>query len=205
MIPQNPVWSDLTDNKPYPVYGVIPSLPAEAIISSISPGPFTLSNSQGKINRKYWLCYQLNGYLVVSYETSGNWSAPQNIVEVTEPIESIGLTFDQLGQVVIFYKLVDNPSLKLYWFDSAIPGFTITNIATGTSPAACTDYLNNTSNPNSDVMIFYVNSADQLKYRIQRDRYLIEYDSGVSHPGLKIETVGIRSDNRLQILYKYLS
>lgn len=205
MIPQNPVWSALTDNKPYPVYGVIPSLPSEAIVSSISPGPAALSNSQGKINSKYWLCYQLNGYLVISYETAGTWSTPQNIVAVTDPVETIGLTFDQLGQVVIFYKLTGNTMLKLYWFDSAIPGFTITDIVDGSSPFACTDYLNNTSNANSDVMIFYVNTSDQIKFRIQRDRYLIEYDSGISFPGIIIEDVGIRVDNRLQLIYKYLS
>lgn len=205
MIPQNPIWSSLTDTKPYPTYGILPAIPSGVAVYAISPGPETLSNSQGKLNTKYWICYQLSGFIVVSYETGGAWSAPQNIVAVADEIADIGLTFDQLGQVVIIYKLTTSSMLKLYWFDSVIPGFTTSDIVNGSSPRACTDYLSNTSNPNSDAMIFYVDSTDTLRYRIQRDRYTVEYSPGISFPGLKLDTVGIRTDNRLQVLYKYLS
>lgn len=205
MIPQNPTWSSLTDSKPYPSYGTLPNIPPAVTVYAISPGPVALSDSQGKLNTRYWICYQLAGQIVVSYETGGAWSAPQNIVAVADEIEDIGFTFDQLGQVVVIYKLATSPMLKLYWFDSTIPGFTTSDIVNGTSPRACTDYLSNTSNPNSDAMIFYVDSTDSLKYRIQRDRYLIEYNPGITHTDLKIESVGLRIDNRLQVLYKYPS
>lgn len=205
MIPQNPTWSSLTDTKAYPTYGTLPAIPAGVSVYSVSPGPTTLSNSQGKLNTKYWICYQLSGNLVVSYEDAGDWSTPQTIVAVADPVEDIGLTFDQLGQVVIIYKLTTSNMLKLYWFDSVVPGFVTSDIVNGTSPRACTDYLSNTSNPNSDAMVFYVDSTDTLRYRIQRDRYLTEYSPGISFPGLKIDTVGLRIDGRLQVLYKYLS
>lgn len=203
MIPQNPTWSNLSDEKPYPSYGVLPNTPPGISVYSVSPGPAVLGNSEGKLNAKYWICYQLNGYLVLRSEEAGVWSAPANIVEVAAPIESIGLTFDQLGRLVIIYKLESSSMLKLYWYDSLLASITTSDIVSGSSPFACSDYLSDTSNPDFDAMIFYVNDANSIKYRIQRDRYTIEYSTGITHPGLKIESVGIRVDNRLQILYKY--
>ncbi len=63
-IPNNPNWSDLTDILPYPDLGV-EKPPTVAGIHTMSLGPIELSNSQGKLNTRYWLVSQEDDQVII--------------------------------------------------------------------------------------------------------------------------------------------
>lgn len=119
-----------------------------------------------------------------------------------EPIEQISLTFEQLGRPLVFYRIGEN-TLKLYWYDPVAQQNVTTTLTTGKDPTACFDFPQDTGQSFTDALLFYVRD-DQVFMRIQRDRYAIEYSCPAIQPGLRINSAGLRVDNRLQVVYKYL-
>lgn len=117
------------------------------------------------------------------------------------PIEQISLTFDQLGRPLVFYR-VGEDTLKLYWYDPIAQQNVLTNFGIGKDPAACFDFPQDTGRSFTDVLLFYVRD-NQVFMRIQRDRYEIEYPCPATQQGLKINSAGLRVDNRLQVVYQF--
>ncbi|MGL5469397.1 MAG: hypothetical protein ACRDCT_14595, partial [Shewanella sp.] len=102
---------------------------------------------------------------------------------------------------MVFFETLDN-NLKLYWFDPVLVENTITEFGDGNYPYATFDIRWDTSNPRSDVILFYMRSG-AIFYRMQRDRYSIEYATPVTSDGVFIKEADMAVDYRLQILYRY--
>jgi hypothetical protein len=134
-------------------------------------------------------------------ELSGDWGAPEILFSEAQPIEQISLTFDQLGRPLVFYRVGEN-TLKLYWYDPVAQQNVTTTLTTGKDPTACFDFPQDTGQSFTDALLFYVRD-DQVFMRIQRDRYAIEYPCPAIQPGLKINSAGLRVDNRLQVVYQF--
>lgn len=66
VIPESPLWSDLTDIKKYPNYGIVAPNTVIKEIHSISLGPIALNDSKGTLIDKYWLVQQIDGQVVIS-------------------------------------------------------------------------------------------------------------------------------------------
>lgn len=86
--------------------------------------------------------------------------------------------FDQAMRPTVTYALLDGTA-HYRWYDSTIPGYTVTDLAGGTDPYPfCTlDDPRPTQTNSSDVIISYTRSG-HLYFRAQRDRFGTEYDLG---------------------------
>lgn len=88
-------------------------------------------------------------------------------------ITSISLAFDQNMRANIAY--VQLGVSKLWWYDTAIPGHTITTLATGTgNPVISLDDHRSFANAYNDIILSYIRDGN-FYMRLQRDRYTIEY------------------------------
>ena len=199
-IPNSPDWSSLTDIKPYPQTSFVKP-PVPAGVAAVSLGPIELNDSGGVLNSRYWLVTQLDGQVLIQGATGEVWMAPVTLFNEPLPIQQISLTFDQLGRPLVFYR-VGEDTLKLYWYDPVAQQNVTTTLTTGKDPTACFDFPQDTGQSFTDALLFYVRD-DQVFMRIQRDRYAIEYPCPAIQPGLKINSAGLRVDNRLQVVYQF--
>lgn len=197
-------WSDLTTLEAYPFYQDKPPSP-ELDVFAESIGPMALNDSRGRLDSRWWLCYQLpNGDVIASGATGLVYDSPSVVFNEPLEIAHIALTFDQLGRALVFYR-TGASDLKLYWFDPVLETNTVKSIGSGTYPTACFDYPTNTNLDFTDAHIFYINSAGLVKNRVQRDRFETEYQvqrAGVDLSGARIVSAGLTTGNRLQVVAK---
>lgn len=200
MIPETG-WSDDTQLKEYATYGI-----AKPQYSSDNPfklelGPEQLNASGGNIKAAWWL-FEFNGSEVTASKYNGNDFELSSVVFSVTNIKKLSATFDQLGRPMVFYE-TNNNELKLFWFDPVLVQNIITEFGVGNYPFATFDIRWDTSNPRSDVMLFYMRSG-AIYYLMQRDRYSIEYVTPVVADALFIKEADMTVDYRLQLLYRYI-
>jgi len=202
-IPNSPNWAQENVNPfDYINYGIVEPQPIQGIdIQSCKIGPLVLGDSQGNIAERFWLATYESPFVFLRGSNGGYWGAKEILFQETELIKQIDLTYDQLGRVIIIY-LTSNNDVKLYWFDPIMEMQVITTISTGSSVAAGFDLKQNTSDQNSDAMIAYVRN-DFLYWRLQRDRWSIEYNPNITHKDLKVLSMGMTDQNRFQIVYDF--
>jgi hypothetical protein len=88
--------------------------------------------------------------------------------------------------------------LKLYWFDTAIPGYATTTFD-GENPRLTLDDKRPLHAADRDVLLIYLR-AGSIYYRQQRDRYGVEYLLGALPAGTeRLGRVGMGTTNRVQI------
>lgn len=108
--------------------------------------------------------------------------------------------FDQSANPVVAYA-DQTKTAYFYWFDSAIPGFTTTQLPAGTDPwPFCQlDDTRPAEVANSDIIITYTRYS-YLYFRAQRDRFGVEYSLGqiVGAPPLMLVAAGLNTGNRFQ-------
>ncbi|WGH49669.1 tail fiber protein [Alishewanella phage vB_AspM_Slicko01] len=200
-IPNSPNWSTLTNEKPY-ITPSFPKPPLPSGVAAISLGGIELNNSQGRLDTRYWLVV-VDGVDVKIAGANGNgWGTPVTIFEEPDIIVEISLTFDQTGRPLVFYK-TSTDELRIFWYDSVLEDYTIKLITSGNSPITCFDFPQDAGLSFTDILLFYVRD-NSLFMRVQRDRYNIEYDTGVNIEGIRIVSAGLRIDSRLQVVYEYI-
>lgn len=116
-------------------------------------------------------------------------------------ITEISFTFDQNMNPFVAY--VAGGTAKYYWYDSSIPGYTTTNLPSGsTNPRATFDdkRASQILLDKSDIVLGYLR-AGNLYVRVQRERYLTEhlFQSGVTG---KLVKIGMNNKNRLQFMIR---
>jgi hypothetical protein len=199
-IPNSPEWSSLTDVKAYP-QPAFPKPPVPAGVAAVSLGPIELNDSKGVLNSRYWLVTQVDGQVQIQGADGLEWGVSENLFNELLPIEQISLTFDQLGRPLVFYR-VGEDTLKLYWYDPVAQQNTLTAFGQGIDPLASFDFPQDTGQPFTDVLLFYVRN-DKIYMRVQRDRYAIEYPASDVIPGVRLRSAGLRVDNRFQVEYVF--
>lgn len=204
MIPQNPDWSDLSDVGVYKKYDVIkPPPPRGNLLYAISLGPEELQDSKNKLNSTYWMVYRDNavrGRVYISKSEVGVWQNPIELFTDLGSIDELCLTFDQLGNPIVFYTL--GSSIKVYWFNPVTSQYELKIITTGQNISCNFDVQDNAGVLYSDAMLFYIR-GDKMYMRIQRDRFETEYLTPVTDKNLYIKSCGMRIDNRFQVVYGY--
>ncbi|MEJ6520334.1 hypothetical protein PQI64_11315 [Shewanella bicestrii] len=199
MIPETG-WSDDNQLKEYATYGIgKPQYNSENPFE-IELGPEQLNSSGGNIKAAWWL-FEYTGNDVTASKYNGNIFESAISVFLVNNIKRLAATFDQLGRPMVFFETTDN-KLKLYWFDPVLVKNIITQFGDGNYPYATFDIRWDTSNPRSDVMLFYMRSG-AIYYRLQRDRYAIEYATPVTADAAFIKEADMAVDYRLQLLYSY--
>lgn len=204
MIPQSPDWSDLTSIGKYKTYDVLKPPPLRGgLLQATSLGPESLYDSKNKLNSNYWVVYRDNanrGKVYISKGVSGVWQNPKQLFIDAGSIEELCLTFDQLGNPIVFYRL--GTDIKIYWFNPLIEQYELKNLAVGDNISCNFDVQDDVGVNYSDAMVFYVR-GDKIYMRVQRDRFETEYLTPITDSNLNIKSCGMRVDNRFQVVYRY--
>lgn len=140
---------------------------------------------------------EISGDDIVISENGANSQVLFTAAGTTE----VSLAFDQ--NMNPFVAFMQSGQAKYRWYDSTIPGFTISNLPSGTTnPRACLDDKRSSQIliDKSDIILAYLNSGN-LYTRIQRERFLTErvFKSGVTGELIKI---GMNRIGRLQFMIR---
>jgi hypothetical protein len=125
-------------------------------------------------------------------------NTPSTLLYTGTKIIGISCTFDQNMNPT--YAFTEDGQAKLRWYDSTIEDYAVTNLAGGW-PKAFLDDKRPEFSALSDVIVAYV-SAGTLHFRMQRDRYGVEYTlaTGISCYG-RLRNLGMGKNNRLQFQF----
>jgi hypothetical protein len=112
-------------------------------------------------------------------------------------IVGVSCTFDQNMNPV--YAITEDGQAKLRWYDSTIEDYTVTNLG-GAWPKVFLDDKRPEFVVSSDIIVAYVSSGT-LYFRMQRDRYGVEYTlaTGIGCYG-RMKNLGMGRNNRLQFI-----
>ena len=139
-----------------------------------------------------WSCYVADGLSDV-YIKPGDGA---QILLLTVPgVEELAISFDQLMRPVFAYKIAEQ--LYLYWFDSVVQQFVTTGFGIGRFPRLSLDDKRTFNVSNSDVIFAYMRN-DGLYYRLQRDRYTVEYTVETGIGNLSLVNIGMSRNLRMQ-------
>jgi len=139
-----------------------------------------------------WSCYVEPGQSQV-YIRPGE-GAPIPFVNVSG-IEELALSFDQLMRPMVAYMI--SGQLYLYWYDPIAQQFVTTGFGPGKFPRLSLDDKRAFNVSNSDVIFAYMRN-DGLYYRIQRDRYTVEYTVETGIGNLTLVNIGMSRNLRMQ-------
>ena len=130
-------------------------------------------SSQGLMYQSWHLVVSGTGVNTAVYVDAPN--TPSTFLFSLQNITWARLAFDQNMRPVVSYVAGSGPGF--WWWDPTIPGVTFTSLPSSViSPCVTMDDKRDlqTRLGNNDVVMCYINSGD-LCYRLQRDRYGIEY------------------------------
>lgn len=190
MIPENrlsskPVISAYTD-----------SFYLGSLLKAVEWGGVALNDpSQGLLVKPWTVEYKFqSGNVVVSAA-----DVPETVLFTRPDVSEVSLAFDRNMQPVVAF--VQDGQAKLYFYDSLLPGYRFleTELGDAKNPRVTHDDKRNTQSASADVILAYV-VGDSLRYRQQRDRYLIErtlMNAGV----IRLVHVGMNAKMRLQFMY----
>jgi hypothetical protein len=131
----------------------------------------------------------------VGSSVTGNSYKDEALLYPHNDIKSVTLAFDNNMQPALAMELKSQPTTLLYWFDSVTHGFVTTTYPGYVECFVRKDDTRDGSSAYNDI-IFSYNNSNQLMYRIQRDRYSVEYKIQDLDPMQQIyqcgPTVGLR-------------
>lgn len=111
--------------------------------------------------------------------------------------ETATFAFDRNMNPAVCWNADDGA--RLYWFDSAIPGYTTTHYPDATTAMIVHDDVRDIAESRSDVVLFYKRGGG-IYTRQQRDRYLIERTVKAGEPK-RIVRLGMSTDQRLLVKF----
>jgi hypothetical protein len=143
------------------------------LLEDYEQGPIALTDtSEGLAYQSWHLTYVANDFIITP-ETVG----PPVTVHSAPNVTQCTFAFDQNANIAVSY--MEAGIAKLYWFDTQINDYVVTQSATGAvSPALTLDDKRPEEVGRSDILLFYTrqnpDSTYSLYMRRQRDRYTIE-------------------------------
>lgn len=138
-------------------------------------GPIAFSDVSEGLQYQRWRCHWdgLTDNFVFTPQTTGS---PVNFHSAPS-VTRLSFCFDQNGNASIFYTSAGTN--YLYWFDTDIPGYTVTAYPTVTSGMLSLDDKRQTQTNSSDMILWYTIQQPDFTYNLynreQRDRFLVEY------------------------------
>lgn len=155
-------------------------------------GPSAVNNISDGLMARTWIC-QYN-------PTSGDVSLDDGTFLFNAPnLTELSFTFDQAGRPFVAFS--DVGVLKIWWYNPTVSAITITEIGDGYSPLCRLDERRNELVGSSDIILIHKSSSG-IKYRYQRDRFVVEYSTPISNPeSVEILNFGMDAGNRMQVKY----
>lgn len=154
-------------------------------------GADLLDVTQGLL-AKDWRCWVEQNRFVMLQSEDGE---PLLLFEESGVTE-VGLAFDQNMRWSVAY--LRHGVLTLRWYDAAVSAHVVSSFGPGICPRLALDDKRDGTLSTSDVIFAYIKGND-LCYRQQRDRYLIEHvlKAGL-YPGTRLRSIGMNKNLRLQ-------
>lgn len=158
-------------------------------------GGININDGSEGLQVQTWTCTCDGTNFVLTSESDPDGTT---VLTVAGGVTDMSFTFDQNMRVFVTYTL-DDASLSYYWYDTTIPGYRTSVLPTGSLFARCTlDDKRPTQSSSSDIILAYTR-ASQLYFRMQRDRFSIEYQlTSSTISDSRLINIGISAVNRLQ-------
>jgi len=184
-----------TQTGPYNNYGTAPSVPFA--VNNVTIGPVALNDTNKGLIDKFWAAYvDVSDNIIIE---DLELSSTTFILNEPDGVQNIALAFDQNANDTYAY-ITGIGDLKIRFFDASIPNDVILNIGQAQSVTFTMDMKYFPSNPRSDILLFYIRD-NAIFYRIQRDKYSIEYTTPVTTGANQLIDSGMRTDYRFQVQY----
>ena len=149
-------------------------------------GPIAISDPSKGSMYQIWRARMENDYVYLSAP-----NVPEFVLLDLPNVTEISFTFDQNGRHIFVY--VQDSIVKMHWYDTALGDYTTTTYEGDlVTPRITLDDKREMQRGISDVVLFYVKPVRNaqndiidgaLYMRMQRDRYLIEYQMATSLTG----------------------
>lgn len=172
----------------------------EGILHGYSIGPEELGNSQQGLAQKYWMVTTTGDKVLIQKSEGFQWSAKEELFSPSLPPVTLGVSFDQLGNPAVFYQNTLG-HLVLWYYNSQTGQDEELDLGIGKDPYIVFDYPSDPSDSQSDIILFYINSANQAVTRVQRERYVDEHYLGIEGPTLRLLGAGKNTNNMMQVTY----
>lgn len=192
MMPENTLSSS-------PVYGafLVPDK-VDPLVDFEWGGVNILDSSQG-LMVKVWKCFYDNGWICITDDV-----ITYQLIQA-QKVKHVALAFDFNMHPTIAYTVENEDKTRtayLYWYDTA-QAAQITTIygSDYLFPQLSLDDHRLHQSANADIIFAYIKN-NNLYYRQQRDRFLIEYllESGLSED-IELRQIGMNTKNRFQFLF----
>lgn len=115
----------------------------------------------------------LGSFILEQHDPINNeWNQVDSIPVINVPT-SVRFTFDQNGHIAIVWE--SGNDIYRYWYDTAVNEAITTHVGKGRSPHILMESYNEVLQPVRQIVMVYVTDDDRLVYRLQDDRYTVEY------------------------------
>lgn len=172
-------------------------------------GPIERGDTSDSLFSKVWRVRRdgLVFYIARENEEGDDWREEEELFRIDEesvlPDEEpaqFGFSFDQNGRPTLSFSL--SGEVYIWWFDPQQNEQVIRYLDDGTTPIIYLDERRRSFIPISDLLVFYVDTDNNLVFRQQRDRYDTVYSTPVSaDETLSVELLYKSFDTRLVCAY----
>ncbi len=153
-------------------------------------GGTALNDGVAGLYVQLWTVRYARPDVIVSAPTS-----PDTVLFSREGITELGLAFDQ--NMSPFVAFVQEGAAKYWWFDTQAGGHVFSDLPVGSITPRCgMDDKRDVLLAGSDIILAYVRGTN-LYYRLQRDRYTVEYLLKTA-AGSSLVNIGMNTQHRFQ-------
>lgn len=152
-------------------------------------GGVAIGDTSSGLRALLWTAEYTGGSVMLSSDTH-----PASVLFTRAGITQISLAFSQNMAPAIAF--VDGDGSWLWWEDAALGGYTFVALPGATTPRICLDEKREPLLNTSDIILAYIKDND-LCYRQQRDRFLVEYVLA-EDVDAELVAIGLNTANRLQ-------
>lgn len=158
--------------------------------TAYSLGGVALNNPSQGLKVQLWTAVAQETHIEIFSENQPN---PVQILGQPDAGD-LTLAFDQNMNPALSY--VQYGMAKLYWFDTFLNQYVITDFPLAVTPRITLDDKRELQTSKSDIILGYVKN-ENLYIRLQRDRFLNEYLQKEAVSG-RLENMGLNTGNRMQ-------
>lgn len=154
---------------------------------SLHWGPVAVQDPSEGLLVRLWTARAMGGDILLSAPGVAETLAYTHTNDILE----LSLAWNQNGDP--HFAFVDtNGDAYLRWYDPTLPGMTTTLLESDVvNPRIAFDDVRQFNIGNSDVVLAYIR-AGLLRYRLQRDRFTVEYTPTVGEDGPPVSATGLR-------------
>lgn len=181
---------------------LVPDNLANHALTDYELGGIALNDPSEGLQVQTWTAWLQGDDVVVTAPSYGS-DPPTVLFGLTDvgalAITEISLAFDQNMNPFIAY--VKDGEAWFWWYDEGIPGTVHTQLPVGSvTPRCCMDDKRELMTASNDILLAYI-EGNALKYREQRDRFLIAYTLQTDVDATIIR-LGMSNVNRVQFLMR---